>query len=218
MVVMHLADALSVAPVIAIVRLPSADGVAGALRAVVAGGVPAAEVTLTTPGALDALAAARRAFGDAACLGAGSVRTAADAVRAADAGAAFLVTPTVAPAVLDAVAGTGVPVICGGLTPTELAAAQDAGAYAVKVFPARLFGPAYLRDVLAPMPDLRLVPTGGVGPADVPAYARAGAVAVAAGSALVDPRLVAAADWAAIAGRAAAFAAAWPPDAGGGAP
>jgi 2-dehydro-3-deoxyphosphogluconate aldolase/(4S)-4-hydroxy-2-oxoglutarate aldolase len=206
----RLADALSVAPVIAIVRLPVPEGAERAVAAVVEGGVPAAEIALTTPGALDALTNAGAGLGDAACLGAGSVRTPADAARAIDAGARFLVTPTVAPAVLDAAAPAGVPVFCGGLTPTELAAAQAAGAYAVKVFPARLFGPGYLRDVLAPMPDLRLVPTGGVDPANVAAYARAGAVAVAAGSALVDPGLVAAGDWAAIRARAAAFAAAWP--------
>jgi 2-dehydro-3-deoxyphosphogluconate aldolase/(4S)-4-hydroxy-2-oxoglutarate aldolase len=206
----RLSDALSVAPVIAIVRLPGRAGVERALRAVVEGGVPAGEITLTTPGALDALDVARRALGDAACLGAGSVRTAAEAARAIGAGAAFLVTPTVAPDVLDAAAAHGVPVFCGGLTPTELAAAQAAGAYAVKVFPARVFGPAYLRDVLAPMPDLRLVPTGGIDPGNVAAYARAGAVAVAAGNALVNPALVAAGDWAAITGRAVAFAAAWP--------
>jgi 2-dehydro-3-deoxyphosphogluconate aldolase/(4S)-4-hydroxy-2-oxoglutarate aldolase len=214
-VVVRLADALTVAPVIAIVRLPGRAGVgrAGierAVWAVVDGGVPAAEITLTTPGALEALSAAQAALGDAACLGVGSVRTAADAARAVEAGARFLVTPTVAPDVLAAAALTGVPVFCGGLTPTELAAAHDAGAYAVKVFPAHVFGPGYLRDVLAPMPDLRLVPTGGVDPTNVADYARAGAVAVAAGSALVEPGLVVAGDWAAITARAAAFAAAWP--------
>jgi 2-dehydro-3-deoxyphosphogluconate aldolase / (4S)-4-hydroxy-2-oxoglutarate aldolase len=192
----RLADALSVAPVIAIVRLPVRTGAERAVRAAVEGGVPAAEIALTTPDALDALAAARAELGDAACLGAGSVRTVADATRAVEAGAAFLVTPTVVPEVL--AAAIDVPVVCGGLTPTELAAAQAAGAYAVKVFPARVFGPAYLRDVLAPMPDLRLVPTGGVDPGNVAEYARAGAVAVAAG------------DWAAITERAAAFAGAWP--------
>lgn len=202
-----LTAALAVAPVIAVVRLPDAAGVIRALRAMVDGGVPAVELTLTTPGALDDLAAAREALADVACLGAGSVRTAAEAALAVEAGARFVVTPTVAPSVI---AAAGVPVICGGLTPTELADAADAGAYAVKVFPARAFGPGYLRDVLAPMPQLRLVPTGGVDLSNVGDYARAGAVAVGIGSALVDPGLVAAGDWAELTRRAAAFAAAWP--------
>src|SRR6266508_1760019 len=183
---MDLAAALAVTPVIAIVRLADSAGVDRALRALIDGGIPALEVTLTTPGALKALAEARAALDGSACLGAGSVRVVAVGTRA------------------------GVPVICGGLTPTELAAAHDAGAYAVKVFPAKAFGPGYLRDVLAPMPHLRLVPTGGIDPSNVADYARAGAVAVGAGNALVDPGLVTAGDWAELTRRAGAFAAAWP--------
>ncbi len=207
---MDLPAALATAPVVAIVRLPDSTGIDRALRALLDGGVPALEVTLTTPGALEALAEASGALGAAACLGAGSIRDAADAARAIDAGARFLVTPTVAPEVVAVGNRAGVPVVCGGLTPTELAAAHDAGAYAVKVFPAKAFGPGYLRDVLAPMPHLRLVPTGGIEPSNVADYARAGAVAVGAGSAMVDPKLVAAGDWAGLTSRAAAFAAAWP--------
>jgi 2-dehydro-3-deoxyphosphogluconate aldolase / (4S)-4-hydroxy-2-oxoglutarate aldolase len=207
---MDFAAALAVTPVVAIIRLPNSTGIDRALRAVLDGGVPAVEITLTTPGALDALAAASDVLGGPACLGAGSVRDATDAERAIDAGARFLVTPTVAPQVVAVGNLAGIPVVCGGLTPTELAAAHDAGAYAVKVFPAKAFGPGYLRDVLAPMPHLRLVPTGGVDPSNVADYARAGAVAVGAGNALVDPKLVAAGDWAALTGRAVAFAAAWP--------
>src|SRR6266511_3255888 len=133
---MDLAAALAVTPVIAIVRLADSAGVDRALRALIDGGIPALEVTLTTPGALKALAEARAALDGSACLGAGSVRDAADAEQAIEAGARFLVTPTVAPHVVAVGTRAGVPVICGGLTPTELAAAHDAGAYAVKVFPA----------------------------------------------------------------------------------
>ncbi len=207
---MDLAAALAVTPVIAIVRLADSAGVDRALRALIDGGIPALEVTLTTPGALKALAEARAALDGSACLGAGSVRDAADAEQAIEAGARFLVTPTVAPHVVAVGTRAGVPVICGGLTPTELAAAHDAGAYAVKVFPAKAFGPGYLRDVLAPMPHLRLVPTGGIDPSNVADYARAGAVAVGAGNALVDPGLVTAGDWAELTRRAGAFATAWP--------
>src|SRR6266542_939304 len=192
---MDLAAALAVTPVIAIVRLADSAGVDRALRALIDGGIPALEVTLTTPGALKALAEARAALDGSACL---------------EAGARFLVTPTVAPHVVAVGTRAGVPVICGGLTPTELAAAHDAGAYAVKVFPAKAFGPGYLRDVLAPMPHLRLVPTGGIDPSNVADYARAGAVAVGAGNALVDPGLVTAGDWAELTRRAGAFATAWP--------
>jgi 2-dehydro-3-deoxyphosphogluconate aldolase/(4S)-4-hydroxy-2-oxoglutarate aldolase len=161
---------------IAIVRLPSPprEVLVRVCQELVDAGLPAVEVTLTTPGALSAIEAMP------GVLGAGSVRTPSQARQAQEAGAAFLVTPTVSPAVL---AAATIPVVCGALTPTEIDLAWLSGASFVKVFPSP--GPGYIRDVLAPMPDVPLIPTGGVTLTSVEAYAAAGAVGVGVGSALV---------------------------------
>lgn len=182
---MDLDLALRAAPVIAIVRLPSAEGLDDAVAAVVDGGVRAVEVTLTTPGALDAVARARRRHGDGVAVGVGSVRDPTDVDRATGAGATFLVTPTTRPDVLDRAILHGVPVVAGGLTATELDTARLHGATYQKLFPASAVSPAYVRDLLAPMPDLRLVPTGGVSLDNAAAWRAAGAAAVAVGSSVV---------------------------------
>ncbi|NUO55800.1 MAG: bifunctional 4-hydroxy-2-oxoglutarate aldolase/2-dehydro-3-deoxy-phosphogluconate aldolase [Hamadaea sp.] len=197
--------------VIAIIRLPSADGAVRVGEILADAGLSAVEITLTTPGALSAISELRAAVAGRCLVGAGSVRTPEQAISAREAGAEFLVTPTVRPAVL---AATELPVVCGALTPTEIETAADCGAALVKVFPASAFGPGYLRELLAPMPELRLAPTGGVTPESVADYAAAGAVAVGVGSALVDARLVAAGAWDVLRDRAARFmsaaASAWP--------
>ncbi|APU21994.1 bifunctional 4-hydroxy-2-oxoglutarate aldolase/2-dehydro-3-deoxy-phosphogluconate aldolase [Actinoalloteichus sp. GBA129-24] len=205
-----LAEALAAVPVIAIIRLPDARTVRPVATALRAGGVRAMEITLTTDGALDAIRALRDDEADGRVVGAGSVRTPADATAAVRAGARFLVTPTFRPAVLDVARSAGVPVVCGAMTPTELDSAAEAGADYLKLFPASAVGPRYLREVLAPMPELRIVPTGGVRPQDVAEWAAAGAHAVAAGGALVSADLAAARDWAALTERADRFVRAWP--------
>ncbi|WP_253763107.1 bifunctional 4-hydroxy-2-oxoglutarate aldolase/2-dehydro-3-deoxy-phosphogluconate aldolase [Hamadaea flava] len=196
---------------IAIIRLPSAEGAVRVGEILAGAGLSAVEITLTTPGALSAISELRAAVAGSCLVGAGSVRTPEQAMSAREAGAEFLVTPTVRPAVL---AATELPVVCGALTPTEIETAADCGAALVKVFPASAFGPGYLRELLAPMPELRLAPTGGVTPESVAEYAAAGAVAVGVGSALVDARLVAAGAWDVLRDRAARFmsaaASAWP--------
>ncbi|WP_370944151.1 bifunctional 4-hydroxy-2-oxoglutarate aldolase/2-dehydro-3-deoxy-phosphogluconate aldolase [Amycolatopsis sp. cg5] len=153
-------------------------------------GVRLLEATLTTPGAPDAITAIRKELDTGTLVGAGSVRTVSDVDIAADAGADFLITPTVSPAVLERAAAREVPVICGALTPTEIDQAWQAGAAAVKVFPAAaLGGVAYVHAVRAPMPDVPLVPTGGVYLTDVPKYLAAGAIAVAAATPLLEDAL-----------------------------
>ncbi|MBK1784295.1 bifunctional 4-hydroxy-2-oxoglutarate aldolase/2-dehydro-3-deoxy-phosphogluconate aldolase [Prauserella cavernicola] len=204
------AAALDSTPVVGIIRLPDASGAVAAAEALWRGGVHAVEVTLTTRGAADAIRALRDREQGPGVIGAGSVRTEADAREAIAAGARFLVTPTFRPAVLDAARAEGVPVMCGGLTPTELDSAAQAGADYLKLFPASAVGPGYLRELLAPMPDLRIIPTGGIGADDVATWAAAGAHAVAAGSALVSAELVARQDWAELTARAERFARSWP--------
>lgn len=201
--------AMASVPVIAIVRLSDADSAVQVASAVHAGGIRLIEVTLTTAGALDAVEAMRSAGLDGLSVGVGSIRTPEEARRSIDAGAGYLVTPTTKPDVIETSHAAGVPIISGGLTPTELDTAHQAGADYVKLFPASAVSPRYLREVLAPMPDLRIVPTGGVTADTIAEFRTAGAVGVGIGSALVDSRVVAAADWAELERRASALVAAW---------
>jgi 2-dehydro-3-deoxyphosphogluconate aldolase/(4S)-4-hydroxy-2-oxoglutarate aldolase len=170
--------------VIAIVRSRSELPLAEIVDAIRAGGLDLVELTLTTPGALAAVSELRSAQPDIA-LGMGSIRTDRDARRAIDAGANFLVTPTFQPSVLTEAERDGVPVACGAATPTEVDSAFQAGADLIKIFPASTLGGArYLRELLAPMPDLPLAHTGGVTLESVPEYKSAGAVGLGVGSAL----------------------------------
>lgn len=200
---------MAATPVIAIVRLPGASAAVPVATAVHAGGIRAIEITLTTEGALDAVAAMRDAGLDGLCVGVGSVRTVDDARRAIDARAEYVVTPTLNTDVVDESRRSGVPIVCGGFTPTELDAASRAGADFVKLFPASAVGPRYVREVLAPMPELRIVPTGGVNVDNIAGYRAAGAVGAGIGSALVDNDTVAAKDWGTLEKRAASLVTAW---------
>jgi 2-dehydro-3-deoxyphosphogluconate aldolase/(4S)-4-hydroxy-2-oxoglutarate aldolase len=161
-------------------------------RALVAGGVTVLEFTLTGRGAIEAVSATRKALGEAVCVGVGTVLRSEEAEAAIDAGAEFLVTPAVRRQVIETCVKRQTLILCGGLSPTELLEAHEAGAEMVKVFPAQLGGPKFIKDVLAPMPFLRLVPTGGVSPENARDYFAAGAVAVGIGGNLVSNKLVAA--------------------------
>jgi 2-dehydro-3-deoxyphosphogluconate aldolase/(4S)-4-hydroxy-2-oxoglutarate aldolase len=170
--------------VVAIVRVDGADSAVRAVGALLQGGLGVTEISLATPGALAALERCSRLHGDL-LLGAGTVRSAAQARDAVAAGARFLVSPALDREVVRWAAEAQVAHLPGVLTPTELAEALSLGARLIKLFPAGRMGPAYVRDLLAPMPEARLVPTGGITVADAGAYLDAGAVAVALGSALV---------------------------------
>lgn len=191
---------------VAIVRLRGPAPLVEIADALIDGGIAALEFTLTTPGALDAVERCRARWGDAAVIGAGTVLDAEQARRALERGAQFLVSPGFDAAVIDAAHAGGALAMPGALTPTEIVAAWRTGADVVKVFPARQFGPSYIADVLAPLPDIPLMPTGGVDAANAAAYLRAGAVAVAAGGTLIDVDAAARGDWAAITARARALA------------
>jgi 2-dehydro-3-deoxyphosphogluconate aldolase/(4S)-4-hydroxy-2-oxoglutarate aldolase len=178
--------------IIAVVRLDDYSRAVDVAQALAAGGVTVLEFTLTGQGAIEAVATTRKALGDAVCVGVGTVLKPEDAEAAIDAGAQFAVTPTVRPQVIAACAKRGTLILCGGQTPTELLEAHEAGAEMVKVFPARLGGPKFIKDVLAPLPFLKLVPTGGVSPDNARDFLEAGAVAVGIGGNLVSNKLVAA--------------------------
>jgi 2-dehydro-3-deoxyphosphogluconate aldolase/(4S)-4-hydroxy-2-oxoglutarate aldolase len=168
--------------VIAIVRYRQAGDLPGALDALARGGIQILEVTLDTPGALEAIAYASRTR---LTIGAGTVLD-ADAVRAsAEAGATFVVSPGLVEEVVTTAISLGVEPIPGVLSPTELARALSLGARTVKVFPVGpVGGPAYVRALRGPFPEVSLVPTGGVAIDDVGAYLKAGAAAVGLGAAL----------------------------------
>jgi 2-dehydro-3-deoxyphosphogluconate aldolase/(4S)-4-hydroxy-2-oxoglutarate aldolase len=197
-------DAISETRVVAIVRLERYDRAVEIARALLDGGISVVEFTLTGAGAYDAIAATRAALGDAVFVGVGTVLNVDAAAAAIGAGAQFVVTPTMSPAVIRACVARGTPILSGALTPTEALAAHESGADMVKLFPARFGGPQYLRDVLAPLPFLRIVPTGGVGAENARAYLDAGAVAVGIGGSLISAHAVAQADWAKIAAGARA--------------
>jgi len=179
-------EEVAAVPVVAILRAADAGRFLEVGRVLYEAGVRAVEVTLTSAGALEALARLREELPADALLGVGTVRSAADAERAVGAGATYLIAPDFRPEVVTWAVERGVPVVPGALTPTEIAAAWGAGATAVKVFPvSAVGGPAYLKAVRAPLPEVPLVPTGGVGIDDIGAYLDAGAVAVGIGSPLL---------------------------------
>lgn len=191
--------------VVAVVRLDDLSAVVPLTEALVAGGVRAVEFTFTNPTAPRAIEAAVNALGDRALIGAGSVLDAETARTALLAGAAYIVTPTLSLPTIELCNRYSAPTVIGALTPTEIVTAWQAGASYVKVFPASLGGPGYFRDLRGPLPQVKLIPTGGVSLENAADFIRAGAVAVALGSNLVDAKSVAAADWPTITERARAL-------------
>jgi 2-dehydro-3-deoxyphosphogluconate aldolase / (4S)-4-hydroxy-2-oxoglutarate aldolase len=193
-----LVDELATDRLVAVIRVGHTFDVARLGKVLLEGGVRFAEITLTTPGAIDAIATLARYRLDGLHVGAGTVLTAADAEAAIAAGATYLVSPTVEPDVISAAHASGLPAFIGGLTPTEILAAWRAGADVVKVFPGRVATPGYFADLAGPLPDIPLMPTGNVDLETAPAYLRAGAVAVGVGKALVNPAHLQSADFDAV--------------------
>jgi len=190
---------------VAIVRLSSSDSLLRVAQAIASGGVRHIEFTMTTPGALQTLDSVSARLGDEVVMGAGTVLDAETARAAILAGARFIVAPNLNPDVITICHRYGVVCMPGALTPTEILQAWEWGADIVKVFPADSFGPAYIRAVRAPLPQVRLAPVGGVTAENTADYIRAGASCVGVGSSLVNDRLIAQADWASLTARARAF-------------
>lgn len=183
---------------IGIVRMKHYRNAVEIAEALARGGLTVLEYTMSGEGALDCVTQVRATLGERVCVGAGTVLDAADAEAAIAAGARFIVTPAVVPDVIAVCRRRDVPIVCGALTPTEVLAASRAGADLVKLFPARLGGPAYVRDLLGPFPQLQLVATGGVSAENARSFLDAGAVAVAVGGNLVSEQAVNEARWAEI--------------------
>lgn len=176
-------------PVIAVLRAERAADCDPIIDALVDSGVRSIEVTLTTPGTLEHLPGLRQRLGVDAEVGVGTVTSAKIARRAIDAGAGYIVTPVTRTDVIAECMSAEVSVFPGALTPTEVLAAWDAGATAVKIFPAATVGAEYGSHLRGPFPDLRFVPSGGVGLADIEEWLRAGALAVSLGGPLIGDAL-----------------------------
>ena len=182
---------------VAVIRLHDGDDVIPVVEALVKGGIKMIELTLTTPKAIEkieelcTLYEGKKAK-SGVVIGAGSVLSAHDAKRVVKAGASFVVSPIFKKEIVEESQKRDTVVMCGAFTPTEILRASEAGSDVVKVFPADMVSPAYFKAVLAPMPHLRMMPTGGVTLTNAGEWLQAGAVAVGIGGALLDSKAIAA--------------------------
>jgi 2-dehydro-3-deoxyphosphogluconate aldolase/(4S)-4-hydroxy-2-oxoglutarate aldolase len=178
--------------IVAVVRSPDSQQLVDVVRALADGGVTVAEITMTVPGALDVLKQVRAALGDRVLLGAGTILDPETARAAMLAGAQYIVAPTLNLEVIRLCRRYDKLVMPGALTPTEILAAWEAGADVVKVFPADVVGPAFFKAIKGPLPQIRMMPTGGLDLTTAAAFLKAGACCLGVGSQLVEPSAVAA--------------------------
>lgn len=190
--------------VVAVLRADSPTQLMDVSKALREGGVVAIEVTMTVPGALKVIEEASAKMTDT-IVGVGTVLDPETARAAILAGAEYVVSPTLNLDVIAMAKRYGKLVMPAGFSPTEILSAWQAGADVVKVFPAGVGGPSFFKDVLGPLPQVRLMPTGGVDAKTTPEFIKAGAVAVGAGSAMVDKKAVANKDWATLTATAKSF-------------
>jgi 2-dehydro-3-deoxyphosphogluconate aldolase/(4S)-4-hydroxy-2-oxoglutarate aldolase len=195
--------------IIPVIRAQSADAAVAVVEALAEAGLSVAEITMTVPGAIGAIASVTKRFGGKVLVGAGTVTDAETVKRAVDAGAEFIVSPCLVPDVIDAARRADVAMLPGALTPTEVFDAYLRGGDMVKIFPAQSVGGAsYIRALRGPFPDIPLVPTGGVTLDNVGEMFEAGAAAVGVGSELISKDALARRDYAAIGALATRFLAA----------
>lgn len=191
--------------VVGVIRAPSKEVLPQISEALLAGGVVSIEVTMTTPKAIAGIELLADRVGDKAIIGVGTVLDESTCRDAIAAGAQFVVSPMFDPGIVETTKRYSRISVPGAYTPTEILRAWVGGADVVKVFPATTLGPGYFKDVLAPLPQVKLTPTGGVDVKTTPEFLKAGAVFVGAGSALVSKEAMANSDWAAITRNAKAF-------------
>ena len=183
------------AGIVAVVRSPDSSQLVEVCRALVDGGVHVVEITMTVPDALDVVRAVRKALGDKVLLGAGTILDAETGRAALLAGAEYLVAPTLNLDVIRLCTRYDKLVMPGCFTPTEILTAWEAGADVIKVFPADVLGPAFFKAMRGPLPQVRLMPTGGVDLTTAADFLKAGACCLGVGSQLVEPKAVAARDF-----------------------
>jgi 2-dehydro-3-deoxyphosphogluconate aldolase / (4S)-4-hydroxy-2-oxoglutarate aldolase len=201
----QLLNEMSAAGVVAVIRAQSKDQLIDIANALLEGGVPSIEVTMSTPKAIAGIEMLADRLGDRAIIGVGTVIDPATARDAIAAGAQFVVSPVFDPEIVATTRRYGKIMVPGAFTPTEILRAWSAGADVVKIFPSTALGPQFFRDILAPLPQLRLTPTGGVDAKNTGDWIKAGAVFVGAGSALVSKDAMSKGDWPAITANAKAF-------------
>ena len=188
--------------IVAIIRANSSNELIEAADAIKTGGVNVIEITMTTPDALRVISDVSATFGDAILIGVGSVLDSETARAAIMAGAEFVVCPITKPEVIEICNRYAKVVIPGAFTPTEILSAWETGADYVKVFPSSVVGPSYIKDIKAPLPQIPLIPTGGISVDNAAEYLNAGATALGVGSALVSSSLIESKDFAQLTDRA----------------
>ncbi len=191
--------------IVAILRADSSDQLISVCDALVKGGITGIEVTMTTPGAIDVISAVTKQFGARILMGVGTVLDTETCRAAILAGAQFVVTPVLLPDVIRMCNRYAKPIACGAYTPTEAFTAHEQGADFVKIFPADQLGTTYIKNILAPLPMLRVIPTGGVTVDTAASFIQAGCAALAAGSSLVSKEALKNQDWEGITRTGAAF-------------
>jgi 2-dehydro-3-deoxyphosphogluconate aldolase/(4S)-4-hydroxy-2-oxoglutarate aldolase len=194
--------------IIAVVRAQKSEQVIPLSEALLAGGVIAIEITMTTPNAIAAIRDARQKLGERALIGVGTILDADTCRSALQAGAEFVVTPVLRPEFVPIVHAAERPIMLGAYTPTEAQTAHEAGADFIKIFPADTLGPGYIKGIRAPLPHLRIVPTGGVDVHNVADFLKAGCAALGVGSSLVSAKILQDANWPELTRKAAEFVAA----------
>ena len=181
--------------IIAVVRVKQPEQILPLAEALIAGGIIAIEITMTTPNALFAIREASREFGARAVIGVGTVLDATVCRQAIEAGAEYVISPILRPEIATVAHAADRPVMLGAYTPTEAQMAHEAGADFIKIFPADGLGPNYMKALRAPLPHLRLVPTGGVDLSNAADFLRAGCAALGVGSSLISAPILRDSDW-----------------------
>ena len=181
--------------IIAVVRAQKAEQVIPLSEALIAGGVIAIEITMTTPNAIEAIRDARKKLGERAVIGVGTVLNEKVCREAIEAGAEFVVTPICRTEFVAIARAADRPIMLGAYTPTEAQTAHEAGADFIKIFPADTLGPGYIKALRAPLPHLKIVPTGGVDVHNVADFFKAGCAAVGVGGSMVTAKMLQAGDW-----------------------
>lgn len=188
-------DIILTTRVVAVIRMADAEKLKKVVEAIQKGGVRAIEITMTTPRALEVISALSQEKPDGVTVGAGTVLDPETAESAVRAGADFLVSPVTNPEMISVCRDRDKLVAPGALTPTEILSAWNLGADVVKIFPAASVGPKYFKDILGPLPHLRLMPTGGVNLDNAHEFIRMGACCVGIGTALLDEEAIRNNDW-----------------------
>jgi 2-dehydro-3-deoxyphosphogluconate aldolase/(4S)-4-hydroxy-2-oxoglutarate aldolase len=191
--------------IIAVVRAQKPEQVIPLSQALLAGGVLAIEITMTTPNAIAAIRDARAKLGDSALIGVGTVLDSATCSEALEVGAEFVVTPVCRPEFVRLAHAAARPIMLGAYTPTEAQTAHEAGSDFVKIFPADTLGASYIKALRAPLPHLRIVPTGGVDVPNVAEFLKAGCAALGVGGSLVSSKILQEGNWAELTNKARLF-------------